>query len=1063
MKNTLLRVLARIAESNVVVSYYGSRRNREEPLKYYEEMFDTKEDRKSRRREQQERREEKAAKRKIAPENLQKGLLEKVIKNRSPIEREKAIELLPDNLVEEQIRNKKQMKRVRLKGLRLLSDNAALVDELAKGSDLPELQKRAMELTKNQDILLDHFKQSGDSKSFWALDEDTVMKNLPKDTSKLNTNSWGSNFSEFIEKIEKPETANKLLKALLKDDPDFDKLELFEKADDPKLLKAIFPKLDGYDTDKLQAYIILNLKDDEAFLRKALLNKNTQVPNLILNILDDQKDYKDFVSKAPPKSDLNYALKHIDDEKFIKDALVKQGKDPYIDQEVFEKIQDQDFLKDYYKKTKDTKALTNVTDDAFLKKAFTKDGNVLREIKDEEFLKDYYTKNIPPKGSAKPERESAARKRAPTLKNIKDQEFLQKVAKKDPHYEIRMEALKYITDSEALEKILLRESSKTALMKMIENVNDQDVLMKIILKRSGDTDGDIRRKTYERLNPDSTLKLLHEGNKPPKHKVKEIDDKILKKLFLDNATLAEVYYSIFRDDEPYLLKLLKAHEGKSGYAIGPTLVNDIKNEKVLKEMLKDPETLKAYSPWRGDITDPEIIEYILLNKKDLGDDALDLLTALDPSDEFIQKLMSEAASPTVRKEAAAFIKDNDFLLDKMLAQPGGYGGTPTSGTSAEEAYNIFRQIWNDIKDDPKKVERIAKESRHSQVIKGILPKIKGNDDLLYEAAKNNEDIRVRLMSLMKDRKPIIKLIPTLTGWNAWGDIKDKSLIQESLMTVKDIDFYKAKDLFNHLQKSDQRVPYLELYLKAASDFVKVAALLRVPKEQEIPDKLIDDDLLLRVAENKKIRLDNKVKIIEKMKDKEKIMKIIPTLDRNNLRDISDRELIYDALMKDPNVTYQQAGTLFEFLHEEDEDAEDAEEAYIFVLRDSDIKNLYEKAASPEVKGYAVLKLSADELPEYNLIEESLIDSFMVGMGKTDRPYEVDKKLIKKIYDAGTDEQQDALQGFLEMKDLLPRHKEAIDKPFSSPQKKGKVFKRLEDQVEKNPIHQVFRLLVHLAR
>jgi hypothetical protein len=316
---------------------------------------------------------------------------------------------------------------------------------------------------------------------------------------------------------------------------------------------------------------------------------------------------------------------------------------------------------------------------------------------------------------------------------------------------------------------------------------------------------------------------------------------------------------------------------------------------------------------------------------------------------------------------------------------------------------------------------------------------------------------------MKDRKPIIKLIPTLTGWNAWGDIKDKSLIQESLMTVKDIDFYKAKDLFNHLQKSDQRVPYLELYLKAASDFVRVASLLRVPKEQEIPDKLIDDDLLLRVAENKKIRLDNKVKIIEKMKDKEKIMKIIPTLDRSHLSDISDRELIYDALMKDPNVTYQQAGTLFEFLHEEDEDAEDAEEADIFVLRDSDIKNLYEKAASPEVKGYAVLKLSADELPEYNLIEESLIDSFMVGMEKTDRPYEVDKKLIKKIYDAGTDEQQDALQGFLEMKDLLPRHKEAIDKPFSSPQKKGKVFKRLEDQVEKNPIHQVFRLLVHLAR
>jgi hypothetical protein len=123
--------------------------------------------------------------------------------------------------------------------------------------------------------------------------------------------------------------------------------------------------------------------------------------------------------------------------------------------------------------------------------------------------------------------------------------------------------------------------------------------------------------------------------------------------------------------------------------------------------------------------------------------------------------------------------------------------------------------------------------------------------------------------------------------------------------------------------------------------------------------------------------------------------------------------------------------------------------------------VYNTAISDTVKSAALIQMNSEDFPK---VDPKVIDCFIDGMQQTDRPYEVDKKIIKIIYDNTTGEQQDRLAGYMDAKDLTERHRDALTRPYLTPKSgESKKWKPLKHTVEKHPIHQLFRLLVHLAR
>jgi hypothetical protein len=120
--------------------------------------------------------------------------------------------------------------------------------------------------------------------------------------------------------------------------------------------------------------------------------------------------------------------------------------------------------------------------------------------------------------------------------------------------------------------------------------------------------------------------------------------------------------------------------------------------------------------------------------------------------------------------------------------------------------------------------------------------------------------------------------------------------------------------------------------------------------------------------------------------------------------------------------------------------------------------LFKKTNNNTVKQAITIWIKPD------LFTKDMVDEFIAGLQQTERPYEVHPDLKAKAYEWGTDSQQDALKGFVDESLWNQRHREAMDRPYTTPDRRGGVkHKAIEHDVEKNPNYQMFRLLVSLAR
>ena len=906
--------------------------------------------------------EEKKESRKIAPKDMQEQLKNIVLKSRSPIERERAIIKTDDAFLVEQIKNPKQMQRVRLYALNYAPPEA--IDDIVKNMDDPIINVEAIKKCKNKDIILKYTKDTGNYSELWKLDAKTILDNFPPNfkfemlkgigaNRGYYRNSRDGDFRRFLSQLKDPKDIIFVLdKCFSAEDYEGEKgynspsgfilpemIPLLKKLKDKKVCKDII-STKNIKYAKLQAFIVLFLKDDKSFIKGILdvgQDIDQDVKKLILEILDDQSVYKEEVVKKIKKDkskkqgdddDYDYdnvdgynffdlvpfCLLHIKDEKFVKDVITKFSLSLPT---VVKTIHDEDFLKKYFSKTEDPTALTNVTDDAYLKEQYTKDKDLLKYIKDEKFLKKTYEDLLEntPDTSRHYERDSWGMRRADSLDNIKDQDFLIKVAKNDPSYVTRKNAIKHIKDVATVEKFLLRETSKNGKREILEVIDNQDILMRFIKKQK---DPEIRGWAYNKLDADSIAKLVSEKIDVPQIEVDKMDMGDLEKLIEKDDEIADRYITLVSKDEDFILKMLKKRP-----SLAKQVVNEISSEKVLKKLLIDENALHAFDSYEK-ITDHALLEYILLNKNNMYvNDISDMFMQLNPSQEFLKKLI-ENAQDNVAKEAANFITDVDFMIDVINS---------TEVTYSTLIEHMYKKVWPHIKGNLEKIKKLTK-TKNLFVIEKILPSLANQDDALAQVVKSlrnggyqSDNLVVKAISLLSDKKQIVKMLPNLS-MHQLEDI-DPTVVRDWLYTSKDVDFKKAYSL---IHSGGKKINPLELYNVAKSDNVKSAAIIQV-KKNDFPESITKD----------------------------------------------------------------------------------------------------------------------------------IVNHFISGVQNTDRPYEISKDVIKLIYDVATDQQQDILAGYLDAKHLNERHRDALQRTYLTPKKGKETITPLEHGVEKVPIQQLFRLLVHLAR
>jgi len=975
--DVLLSTLRELVSFNVV-GYYGEGKKDDET--YYNYFTRELNERKVEEDEEKEEENIAAKERKIAPKEMQEQLKKVVLKSRSPIEREHAITRLDDNFLVEQIKNPKQMMRIRLYALDYAPKE--VIDDIAKTCEEEEIRKKAIEKCHNKDIILKYIKDTGYYQQLWKLDPKTILDNFPEnfEFDMLKGRDWRGRsqndyFRVFVSKLKNPKDIIFVLEKCFADDEwktayffEHTLFECLNKIKDKKIFKEWITTKE-FDKDN-QAYIVMYLKDDKKTIKELLDTPylKDDIRKLILEILDDQKLYKDtaienilagksgkkkkydddddiqpdqITHKGKKLLDFSYdqlvpfCLNNIKDEKFIKNTINKFN---LIVPTVVKKIKDNDFLKEYFKTTLDANALINITDNDLLIKLAKKDPHYLKYVKDESFLKEAY-QNLaenPHPESSHFDRDKEAKIRANSLNNIKDQDFLIKVAKKDSSFIVRKAAIKNITDIETVEKFLLRETSKTGKMKILEIIDNQDVLMNFIKKQK---DPEIASQAYYKLDVNSITELVSEGLDVPKDIVQKMDLKVLKKLISEevkswaaeyrypDASIAGRYISLVTDDQDFLVRILKKYPN-----LAVDVANDIDSENVITELLTDGKFLNEFNSYEK-IADPKYLEYILLNKEHMYyKDVSDILIQLNPSQDFLIKII-ENASESVAEETVKYITDIDFLVSIVAKE---------KESSRSLPFYIFKKIWTQVKGNEEQIKKMA-NTKNIDVIEKLLPHLANQDNQLIKIVKNLKDrgwqaenLVVKAISLLEDKKQIMGMIPHLTSRQLTQI--DRGILYEWLLTTKD-----QKDIeFNTVQG--------------------VYAYVRG-------------------------KLTNQLGI-------------------NPLA-------------------------------------------------------LYNTAKSDIVKSVAILQIEPEDFPEN--ITENMINSFISGMQQTDRPYEISKTIVKRIYDVASDAQQDQVASYLDTKYLNERHRDALERPYLTPKKNEKIYTPLKQDVEKVPILQLFRLLVHLAR
>jgi hypothetical protein len=1008
--------------------------------------------------------EEKETKRQIAPENMQEGLKKVATTHRSPIQREDAIKRLPDDFLIEQVKNPKQHTRVRLLAIEILiKAKSKSIDTFAQDDSLPtELKEAAIEGTQDKKILL-KAAQDGYVKALYKLDLKDILK-FPKETVEdaFKGGSWNRNIN-WKDKLKEATPAQRKEFATMyadefSDNNFFEALAPYIKEikDNKDLLLKVFTKMPHYNDyyHAIRADILFKLKDDKEFLKRFIFDsEKTDRDELTLlalalyggknkefyTKLAQTKEFKDF-----EHTEQDFIMLQIDDQEVLKKIISnKDSGYVYFNEKVLEKIKDQKFLKALFVKQGKQYILEVVDDDDFKKKLYEEknDYGYLRYIKDEEYLKKIYNKSIiDTKDRELKEKTADIRKAAMT--NIKDIDFLQKVAKKDSSYEVRLAAIKNIDDPAILEALVLRESSKTAKMNMLNAIDNQDVLMAF---RRKEKDTEIQGKIDSRLSKESILTLIQEGIRVNPYAVGKIKRETLKPIIIKSSGLVDEYRHLFLKDEKFLLEILKKYPDKA-----PDVVNHIKDQKTLLKLFKEGFAKDIGYEGIKNLTDPKLLRTYLIENG--TQNVLDVFEKLNPSQDELLDIIKNTNSGKVKSEGTKLLLTDPDVLKKVLLK-------------APCNMDMFRNSWSQIKDDKDFLAKFVMIQTDLEIIEKVLPKISDNEDVMKEllgvALKNKSSYGWagdkyidELIKNTNDKEYIAKLILEQEDHHIIvqmaAKISDKIDVIEALIVkifrgADDGDSYETNTF-------DKLFPYVKHDTKFLEKFVATQA------DPHIIDKIVPE-----VSDNKKLlrELLKNVGPLKGWKADELFAKLVNIIDDVNyvksilfsLNEKRFKNVVDETLTRSPKEIENI------LLHTDSSDFQKIE--YLVNTLKPDYAGdmqLFKKTNNNTVKQAIVIWIKPD------LFTKDMVDEFIAGLQQTERPYEIHPDLKAKAYEWGTDSQQDALKGFVDESLWNQRHREAMDRPYTNPDRRGGVkHKPIEHDVEKNPNYQMFRLLVSLAR
>ena len=951
-------------------------------------------------------------KRSIAPKEMQESLQKVATTHRSPIEREQALKRLDEPFLIEQVKNPKQHVRVKEYALRLLvDDKSKAIDDFAQDTSLSEdLRTKALQNTTNKKILKQAVKEGNtdvlfklDLKDILDLPKEVVLKALTKDSRY----SWRNDdaFDTCFKKAS-PATRKEFMESYadkIDNDTAINIMTPFIK--DKKLLPKIYDKC----KDLKKATIIRDLKDDKVFLTKILKDskEDDSIRLYALNLLggNDPKFYKKILSEIDNSDIQNACLFKIDDEKILKEWVAKKEFDPIP--EVYEKIKDQDFLKELYKTKKDKDILRGVEDSEYIKNLYTKtsDPGYLEYIDDDKFLKQIYQDNLK-KVENRQDKENLAAKRHSALTNIKDQDFLQTVAKKDPSFEVRLQAVKLITDPKILEALILRESSKTVKSKMIDVIENQDVLMAY---RRKEKDPDLYREIDNKLTPESIVTLLKEdelrGGLISTYVVEKVDKDILKPILKENYEYAEAYISMFYKDEKYLLEIIKAFPDMVS-----NLINHIKDQKVLTKLFES-HVSDISGEGVDNLTDPKLLKMYLL--KNGESNVLEAFQKLNPSQEDLLEIINTTISREVKAQGIKLLSDVKIIKEYLLQH-----NTP----------EVLKNAWDKVKDDKEFLVKLVSASKNPDIIKIILPKMKGNDAVLKKIINNIKDqgwsvndLFDKAVSMISDKNYIKKILFGMDKHRLKGLLEVLPLddVKASILETDSKNFEDIDRVLDNLL--DSGIDYLEIFNKSKNEVVKLVASLYVSPENYTDE--VREYINKSLFHLKGYRFND---LLDKMSLGD-IKSMLLTTDANNF------EKIENTIRND-----------------------DAKGSKGFDQKD--LLEIYNKSTNDVVKSAVVLYLDPKSFTK------EMVSDFTKGMSETQVPYKIDPLLKRKAYEWGSEAEQDALKGFVDKQFWNERHREAMDRPYLQPEKSRRgTIGPIEHDIEKNPNYQLYRLLVLIAK
>lgn len=620
--------------------------------------------------------------------------------------------------------------------------------------------KKLSDLLTDEKFIIKHFDKIKTQNALQKVSNENTLVDLALKYPEVSKPTWIHGNSYLLKKVTNQKLISKVGMAITKNSLSEHATLVALKSKDEKVLKHILSLGHSYATRDAANIALYKLRNTEAGKKAAteILKEHygygrEEEYRLAIGISEDQQLLEKHLSKAP-----ELVLPRLTDKSKIKDLAKDKP-------ELWAYIKDDDWKKEQRKRiARGSDAghlmqhtLDHIEDQKYVKEEALK-GGILSKAwltklkKDQDFIKQYYEKT----------------KEYPALSVIEDVTYLEGLLKKEKKSDPREKIIKNIDDPDILLKLLKKERNKGTRHVLIWKLRKHPEKIADYLVNDFD-DQDTHDYGSKKLDKKTAIKLLdREIGGEYKHKIEKNalidkiadDQKLLLKYYNDpNVSAYHKYILPHIKDEDFLLQKTDPTD------IDSSMLENIKKPENLYNIAlksnnaalqafhklksltaeqyaelarqgKSTEVRKAAIPY---VQDKKVLQWILLNDPELGADAL---PAFKDDIKTLEQAFLKAKDRSVVSNLASRIKNQDILKRYVL----------DVGDNWQEQ-KIAEKILPRIQ-DPELVKNIAKNAKSEKMTSKayeVLIKDPANHRFLIDSFLERTDDSIRpIYRVVKD-------------------------------------------------------------------------------------------------------------------------------------------------------------------------------------------------------------------------------------------------------------------------------------------------------------------------